>query len=53
MLAGFLKMGFTLYFSNYTHLNSAGIPTISSTEGILSLIGILMFIGSFAMSMIQ
>jgi len=51
MLIGFLIMGFTLYFSSYTHLNSAGLPTISSTEGIISLIGILMFIGSFAMSM--
>jgi len=51
MLIGFLIMGFSLYFSSYTHLNSAGLPTMSSTEGIISLIGILMFIGSFAMSM--
>ena len=51
MLAGFLIMGFTLYFSDYSQLNSAGIPTISSTEGIISLIGILLFIASFAMSM--
>ncbi len=51
MLAGFLLMGFTLYFSDYSGLNSAGLPTISSTEGIICLIGILMFIGSFAMSM--
>jgi len=51
MLIGFLMMGFTLYFSSYSHVNSAGLPTISSTEGIISLIGILVFIGSFAMSM--
>lgn len=51
MLIGFLMMGFTLYFSDYSHLNSAGLPTISTTEGIISLIGILIFIGSFAMSM--
>jgi len=51
MLIGFLMMGLTLYFSDYSHLNSAGLPTISSTEGIISLIGILLFIGSFAMSM--
>ncbi len=51
MLAGFLLMGFTLYLSDYSGVNSAGLPTISSTEGIISLIGILMFIGSFAMSM--
>ncbi len=51
MLVGFLMMGFTLYFSSYAHLNSAGMPTISATEGIISLIGILIFIGSFAMSM--
>jgi len=51
MLIGFLMMGLTLYFSNYSHLNSAGLPTISPTEGIISLIGILLFIGSFAMSM--
>ncbi len=51
MLIGFLMMGFTLYFSNYSHLNSAGLPTISSAEGIVSLIGILIFIASFAMSM--
>ncbi len=51
MLIGFLMMGFTLYFSDYSHVNSAGNPTISSTEGIISLIGILVFIGSFAMSM--
>lgn len=51
MLIGFLMMGFTLYFSNYSQLNSAGLPTISSSEGIISLIGILIFIGSFAMSM--
>jgi len=51
MVIGFLLMGFTLYFSDYSQLNSAGIPTISSSEGILSLIGILIFIASFAMSM--
>jgi len=51
MLIGFLMMGFTLYFSDYSQLNSAGLPTISSLEGIISLIGILIFIGSFAMSM--
>jgi SP family xylose:H+ symportor-like MFS transporter len=51
MLAGFLIMGFTLYLSDYSGLNSAGLPTISSTEGIICLVGILMFIGSFAMSM--
>ena len=51
MLVGFLIMGFTLYFSDYSQLNSAGMPTISSTEGIISLIGILLFIASFAMSM--
>lgn len=51
MLVGFLIMGFTLYLSDYSALNSAGLPAISSTEGIVCLIGILMFIGSFAMSM--
>ena len=51
MLVGFLIMGFTLYLSDYSALNSAGLPAISSTEGIICLIGILMFIGSFAMSM--
>jgi len=51
MLIGFLMMGFTLYFSDYSQLNSAGIPTISAAEGIISLIGVLIFIGSFAMSM--
>lgn len=51
MLIGFLMMGFTLYFSDYSQLNSAGLPAISSSEGIISLIGILIFIGSFAMSM--
>jgi SP family xylose:H+ symportor-like MFS transporter len=51
MLVGFLIMGFTLYFSDYAGVNSAGLPTISTTEGIISLIGILVFIGSFAMSM--
>ena len=51
MLIGFLMMGFTLYLSDYQHLNSAGLPTISQSEGIISLIGVLIFIGSFAMSM--
>jgi SP family xylose:H+ symportor-like MFS transporter len=51
MLVGFLMMGFTLYFSDYSQVNSAGLPTINSTEGIISLVGILLFIGSFAMSM--
>ncbi|WP_299524880.1 sugar porter family MFS transporter [uncultured Lutibacter sp.] len=51
MLIGFLMMGFTLYFSDYSQLNSAGMPTISSSEGIISLVGILIFIASFAMSM--
>ena len=51
MLIGFLLMGFTLYFSDYSQLNSAGLPTISTFEGILSLIGVLIFIGAFAMSM--
>ncbi len=51
MLVGFLMMGFTLYFSDYSYLNSAGLPAISQLEGIISLIGILVFIASFAMSM--
>ena len=51
MLVGFLIMGFTLYFSDYSQINSAGLPAISTSEGILSLIGILIFIGAFAMSM--
>ena len=51
MLIGFLMMGFTLYFSDYSQLNSAGLPTISTSEGIISLVGVLIFIGSFAMSM--
>lgn len=51
MLVGFLMMGFTLYLSDYSGLNSAGLPTISSAEGLICLVGILLFIGSFAMSM--
>ncbi len=51
MLLGFLLMGFTLYFSDYSSVNSAGLPALSPTEGIISLIGILVFIASFAMSM--
>ena len=51
MLIGFLMMGFTLYLSDYSTLNSAGMPSISQSEGIISLIGVLIFIGAFAMSM--
>lgn len=51
MLIGFLMMGFTLYFSEYNQINSAGFPTITQSEGIISLVGVLIFIGSFAMSM--
>jgi SP family xylose:H+ symportor-like MFS transporter len=51
MLIGFLTIGLTLFFSDYTQLNSKGISTISPSEGLISLIGILIFIASFAMSM--
>ena len=51
MLIGFLMMGFTLYFSNYSAINAAGNASISQAEGIISLIGVLIFIGAFAMSM--
>ena len=51
MLFGFLMLGFTLYFSSYTHINTAGLPTLSPTEAMVSLIGVLVFIASFAMSM--
>ena len=51
MLIGFLMMGFTLYLSDYSNVNAAGLPAISQTEGIISLIGVLIFIGAFAMSM--
>ncbi len=51
MLIGFLMMGFTLYFSDYSNVNAAGNPALSSSEGIISLIGVLIFIASFAMSM--
>lgn len=51
MLIGFLVMGFTLYLSDYSNISAAGLPTISQTEGIISLIGVLIFIASFAMSM--
>jgi len=51
MLIGFLMMGFTLYFSDYSNTNAAGNPALSASEGIMSLIGILIFLGSFAMSM--
>ena len=39
MLIGFLMMGFTLYLSDYSSVNAAGLPSISQTEGIISLIG--------------
>ncbi len=51
MLFGFLLMGYTLYTSDYAALNSAGLPALSKSEGIMSLIGVLIFIASFAMSM--
>jgi len=51
MLIGFLMMGFTLYFSDYSNVNAAGLPALSSSEGMVSLIGVLIFIASFAMSM--
>ncbi|NOQ92461.1 MAG: sugar porter family MFS transporter [Flavobacteriaceae bacterium] len=51
MLIGFLMMGFTLYLSDYSNVNAAGLPALSSSEGIISLIGVLIFIASFAMSM--
>jgi len=51
MLIGFLMMGFTLYSSDYSNVNSAGLPALSSSEGMVSLIGVLIFIASFAMSM--
>ncbi|MFT4683427.1 MAG: SP family xylose:H+ symportor-like MFS transporter [Urechidicola sp.] len=51
MLIGFLLMGFTLYFSDYSNINAAGLPALSSSEGVFSLIGVLIFIASFAMSM--
>ena len=51
MLLGFLLMGWTLYTSDYSVLNAKGDPAINPTEGILCLIGVLTFIGSFAMSM--
>ena len=51
MLLGFLLMGWTLYSSDYSTINAAGNPSINSTEGILCLIGVLTFIGSFALSM--
>jgi len=51
MLIGFLIMGFTLYGSDYTQLNAAGMPALTKTEGMFSLIGVLIFIASFAMSM--
>ncbi|MBL4939018.1 MAG: sugar porter family MFS transporter [Lutibacter sp.] len=51
MLIGFLMMGFTLYFSDYSNVNAVGLPALSSSEGIISLIGVLVFIASFAMSM--
>ena len=51
MLIGFLIMGFTLYGSDYSQLNAAGMPALTKTEGMFSLIGVLIFIASFAMSM--
>ncbi len=51
MLIGFLMMGFTLYFSDYSNVNAAGNPALSASEGMMSLIGVLIFIASFAMSM--
>ena len=51
MLIGFLLMGWTLYSSDYSMINEAGNPSINSTEGIICLVGVLLFIGSFAMSM--
>ncbi len=51
MLIGFLMMGFTLYTSDYSNVNAAGLPALSSSEGMVSLIGVLIFIASFAMSM--
>jgi len=51
MLIGFLILGFTLYLSDYSNINLAGLPTLSPTEGVVSLIGVLIFIASFAMSM--
>ncbi len=51
MLIGFLIMGYTLYTSDYSNSNAAGLPALSATEGVVSLVGILIFIASFAMSM--
>lgn len=51
MLIGFLMMGYTLYTSDYSNINAAGLPSLSKGEGIVSLIGVLIFIASFAMSM--
>ena len=51
MLIGFLMIGFTLYFSDYSNVNAAGNPALSASEGMMSLIGVLIFIASFAMSM--
>ncbi len=51
MLLGFLIMGFTLYGSEYAHVNAAGKAALTQTEGMISLIGVLIFIASFAMSM--
>ncbi len=51
MLIGFLMMGYTLYTSDYSNLNAAGLPALSKAEGMVSLIGVLIFIASFAMSM--
>jgi len=51
MLIGFLMLGFSLYLSDYSNVNALGVPTISPIEGVVSLIGVLIFIAAFAMSM--
>jgi len=58
MLIGFLIMGFTLYFSEYSDTVmriidgvETQVPALSQSEGMMSLIGVLIFIASFAMSM--
>ncbi len=58
MLIGFLMMGFTLYFSEYSDTVmrmvdgvQTKVPALSQSEGVISLIGVLIFIASFAMSM--
>lgn len=51
MLIGFLLIGCTLYTSDYSNTNAVGLPALSQVEGIVSLLGVLIFIASFAMSM--